>query len=74
MRSSQLAFLKATYVEGMRVRLISMDDKQAPPAGTEGTIRLVDDMGTIHVRWDTGSGLGLIYGEDSFEVIKEGES
>lgn len=65
-------FVKKTYTEGMRVRLISMDDLQAPPPGTEGTVRYVDDVGTIHVRWDTGSGLGLIYGEDTFEVIKEG--
>lgn len=73
MRRETLAYLKETYKTGMRVKLISMDDCQAPPAETEGTIRYVDDMGTIHVRWDTGSGLGLVYGEDSFEIIKEGE-
>ena len=40
--------------KGARVRLISMDDVQAPPAGTEGTVQYVDDAGTIHVQWDTG--------------------
>ena len=70
MRRETLAYLKETYKAGMRVKLISMDDCQAPSAGTEGTISHVDDMGTIHMRWDTGSGLGLVYGEDKFEVIK----
>ena len=71
MREEQLQYLRTIYKKGMRVRLISMDDCQAPPAGTEGTIRYVDDMGTIHVRWDTGSGLGLVFGEDGFEIVKE---
>jgi len=47
-----------------------MDDIQAPPAGTEGTVTFIDDAGTIHMRWDTGSSLGLISGEDEFEVLK----
>ncbi len=55
---------------GTRVRLIAMDDVQAPPAGTEGTVQYVDDAGTIHVQWDTGSSLGLIPGTDEWEVIE----
>lgn len=66
-----LEILRGEYKKGTRVRLIHMDDVQAPPPGTEGTVSHVDDGGTIHVRWDTGSGLGLIYGEDKFEIIKE---
>ena len=57
-------------MEGTRVRLIAMDDRQAPPKGTEGTVQFVDDAGTIHVQWDTGSSLGLIPGTDEWEVIK----
>lgn len=57
-------------MEGTRVRLISMDDRQAPPRGTEGTVQFVDDAGTIHVQWDTGSSLGLIPGADEWEVIE----
>lgn len=56
--------------KSMRVRLIFMDDLQAPPAGTEGTVRYVDDAGTVHVQWDTGSSLGLIPGTDEWEVIE----
>ena len=41
-----------------------MDDIQAPPIGSEGTVVHVDDTGSICVRWDTGSGLNVIYGVD----------
>ncbi len=57
-------------MEGTRVRLITMDDRQAPPRGTEGTVQFVDDAGTIHVQWDTGSSLGLVPGADEWEVIE----
>jgi hypothetical protein len=70
MRRGQVQYLRDHYKKGMRVRLIFMDDRQAPPVGTMGTIQHVDDAGTIHVRWDTGSGLGLIYGEDEFEIVE----
>lgn len=56
--------------KGARVRLISMDDMQAPPAGTEGTVQYVDDAGTIHVQWDTGGSLGLVPGEDEWELVE----
>lgn len=56
--------------KGARVRLVSMDDMQAPPAGTEGTVQYVDDAGTIHVQWDTGGSLGLVPGEDEWELVE----
>lgn len=56
--------------KGARVRLISMDDVQAPPAGTEGTVQYVDDAGTIHVQWDTGGSLGLVPGADEWELVE----
>lgn len=62
--------LRELYPAGTRIRLLKMDDIQAPPAGTEGTVTFVDDAGTIHMRWDTGSSLGLISEEDEFEVVK----
>ena len=52
------------FAVGSRVRLVSMNDRQAPPPGTEGTVRCVDDIGTVHVAWDNGSSLGAAYGED----------
>ena len=47
--------LRKRYPAGTRVRLVSMDDIQAPPVGTLGTVRGVDDAGDILVRWDNGS-------------------
>ena len=41
-----------------------MDDVQAPPAGTKGTVKGVDDTGSLLMRWDNGSGLNVVYGED----------
>lgn len=56
--------IKAEYPSGTRVELVKMDDIQAPPVGTKGTVTGVDDIGSIMVRWDNGSGLNLVYGED----------
>ena len=46
-----------------------MEDMQAPPIGTEGTVMGVDDIGSIMVAWDTGLSLSLIPDEDEFEII-----
>lgn len=56
--------IRENYPAGTRVRLLKMDDPQAPPAGTEGTVTGVDDTGSLLVRWDTGSSLNVIYGID----------
>ncbi|MBE6737502.1 MAG: DUF4314 domain-containing protein [Ruminococcaceae bacterium] len=64
--------LKAEYPKGARGELISMDDpynKKLHP-GSKGTVKSVDDMGTINVRWDCGSSLGVVYGEDSCCIIE----
>lgn len=56
--------LRKRYPEGTRVKLVKMDDPQAPPMGTRGTVIGVDDIDSIMVRWDNGSSLNVIYGED----------
>ena len=66
-----IEWLRAQYKEGTRVRLDRMNDFQAPPEGTLGTVQFVDDIGSIHVRWDTGSTLAVAYGEDSCSVVSE---
>ena len=48
-----------------------MDDIQAPPVGTLGTVKGVDDIGSIMVRWDNGSSLSIVYGYDRCTIIKE---
>ena len=61
--------IRQQYPPGTRIRLLSMDDAQAPPAGTEGKVRGVDDAGHILMSWSGGGSLSLIYGVDSFEVL-----
>ena len=41
-----------------------MEDPQAPPVGTLGKVITVDDVGTIHVAWQTGSSLGIAFAQD----------
>lgn len=63
-RPEQLEQLKKAYPNGTRVELIQMDDVQAPPAGTRGTVYGIDDTGSLLVHWDNGGELNVIYGED----------
>ena len=60
----QLKQLRDTYPTGTRVELVQMDDAQAPPIGTKGTVTGVDDTGSLLVDWDNGSGLNVIWGVD----------
>ena len=60
------------FTEGTRVELTRMRDPYRTDLvpGCKGTVRFVDDMGTIHVNWNIGSSLGVVYGEDACKVIK----
>ena len=64
-----LKSLRECYTPGVRVQLDRMDDPQAPPIGTQGTVIGVDDIGSIMVKWDNGSGLNVVYGEDRCHII-----
>ena len=63
--------VKQAYPKGSRVELLQMDDVQAPPVGTKGTVIGVDDIGSIVVNWDNGSSLSVVLGEDSCRIIEE---
>lgn len=59
-----------TNLIGRRVRLNSTTDPYTNlRRGDEGTVVLVDDWGTVHVKWDNGSSLGLVPREDSWEYV-----
>lgn len=54
---------------GRRVKCIEMKDDHPVPSGTIGTIQHIDDIGTIHMKWDNGSTLGLVPNEDLYEIL-----
>lgn len=62
--------LKQEYPKGTRVELVSMDDQQAPPPGTRGTVVGVDDMGSLLVHWDSGSSLNVLYLIDTVRKLR----
>lgn len=65
--------VRKDYPTGCRVELVKMDDEQAPAIGTKGTVIGVDDTASILVKWDNGSGLNVVYGEDrcrKLDVVK----
>ena len=70
-----VARLRKEYPVGCRVELVRMQDahmgKLKP--GCQGTVRWVDDMGTIHVSWECGSSLGVVFGIDECRRIDDGE-
>ena len=71
MNQDKIKEIRQKYPKGTRIMLNSMDDPHHPiPSGTLGTVETVDDIGTIHMKWDNGQSLGLIVGEDSFYVIE----
>lgn len=63
-RKEEVERIRAEFPKGCRVVLEEMDDIQAPPVGTQGTVRGVDDAGSIMVSWDTGGSLHVVYGVD----------
>ena len=61
--------VRKEYPEGTRVILEQMRDVQAPPIGTMGTVKGVDDTASLLVHWDNGSRLNVVYGEDSVKKM-----
>lgn len=62
--------LHRNYPKGCRVELVNMDDPYTKlKPGEKGTVNHVDDAGTIFVKWDCGSNLGVVYGVDSVKKL-----
>lgn len=70
MRDCIVESLKKQFPVGSRVELIKMDDNQAPPIGTRGTVKGVDDIGSIMVSWDNGSSLNVVYSVDKVRMLE----
>ncbi len=67
----RLKVLRNQYPPGCTVELVHMDDSQAPMRGTKGKVLHIDDSGTIHVAWESGSTLGIIPGIDMIRRLTE---
>lgn len=62
--------LRREYPVGTRIELVHMDDPYSKlKPGDQGTVRVVDDIGTIFCNWDCGSSLGVVYGEDTIRKL-----
>lgn len=66
----EVARVKREYPIGSRVVLDEMNDAQAPPIGSQGTVRHVDDTASIGVAWDNGGGLNVVYGQDRCHIVR----
>ena len=72
--SRQAARYKENYPPGTRIMLLRMENDPHPVAsGTRGTVKYVDDIGTLHCRFDNGRSLGVVPGEDSFRKLTDEE-
>lgn len=68
--AAEVERLRKQYPTGTRVELVEMDDPQAPPVGTKGTVYGIDDIGSILVDWDNGSGLNVAFGVDRVRKVE----
>ena len=66
--------IRKLYPAGTRVELEEMDDIEAPPVGTNGTVMGVDDIGSLLISWDNGSSLHALYGVDKVTKVDESKS
>lgn len=67
--TEEVKLIKNLYKSGTKIELIKMYDLYAPPQGTTGIVKGVDDKGQIQVNWDNGSSPSLVYGLDKFRVL-----
>ena len=62
--------LRKQYPKGTKLQMITMRNEKYPaPPGTVGEVTHIDDMGSIHMKWENGSSLALIPEVDSFKVL-----
>lgn len=69
MSKYEVEIVRKQYPVGTRIELIEMDDTQAPPVGTQGTVKGVDDIGSLLVAWDNGSSLNVLFGIDKVKKV-----
>mgnify|MGYP001087073025 FL=1 len=73
-KKEELEALREKYPKGCRVELVKMDDpyREMTP-GMQGVVTGVDDSGSIHVDWQNGSSLAVIFREDECRRVEDAE-
>ena len=65
----KLQAMREEFEPGTVIVLDKMEDPyRSIPIGTKGVVSHVDDIGTIHAKWENGVQLGLVYGVDYCHV------
>lgn len=69
----KIDIIKEKYKSGMKLKLLEemIDEKHSVPIGEIGVVDYVDDIGTIHIKWECGSSLDLIPDVDKFEEVEK---
>ena len=62
--------IREMYPEGTQIVLEEMSGESQMPCGLKGTVKFVDDIGQIHMKWDNGSSLALNVDEDVFNKVE----
>lgn len=72
MNRKKVEDLRKKYPEGTVLEMVEMvNDPRPIEKGTRGTVRYVDDMGTIHMAWQNGRTLGICPEVDKFKIVTE---
>lgn len=72
MNEKEVIRLREQYPMGTKLELDYMNEN-GMDSGLQGTVRMIDDAGQIHMNWDNGRSLALVPGEDLFHVVREKE-
>lgn len=65
----QVEQIKKRYPVGTRIQLDHMEGERDMPDGLRGMVKMVDDQGQLHMRWENGRSLALVPNVDSFHVL-----
>ena len=65
----QVEQIKKRYPVGTRIQLDHMEGERDMPDGLRGVVKMVDDQGQLHMRWENGRSLALVPNVDSFHVL-----
>lgn len=72
MSEKEVEKLRETYPVGTKLELDYMNENDME-SGLQGSVKMIDDAGQIHMSWSNGRGLALVPGEDLFHIVREKE-